>query len=104
MKRNQIIIANEGKQALYEVFRTICEEGDEVLIPTPCYVSYSEQIKLTGAKPVFFETKEENHFRPTLEEVSKDFNPGVKTFISTAPITLPVQFLRRNSWRKSRHS
>jgi len=38
-EESQIVIANGGKQALYEVFRTICEPGDEVLIPTPCYVS-----------------------------------------------------------------
>ena len=75
----------------------ICEEGDEVLIPTPFYVGYSEQIKLTGTKPVFFETKEENHFRLTLEEVSKNFNPEVRFLSSTVPITLPVQFLRRKS-------
>ncbi len=46
---DQILICNGGKQALYQVFRTICEKGDQVLIPTPCYVSYTEQIKLTGA-------------------------------------------------------
>ncbi|MBN2394891.1 MAG: pyridoxal phosphate-dependent aminotransferase [Candidatus Atribacteria bacterium] len=84
-EEDQILITNGGKQALYEVFRTICEEGDEVLIPIPCYVSYAEQIKLTGAKPAFFETKEENHFRPTLEEVSKSFNPNVKAFIVNSP-------------------
>jgi aspartate aminotransferase len=84
-EESQIVISNGGKQALYEVFRTICEEGDEVLIPTPCYVSYAEQIKLTGAKPLFFETKEENHFRPTLEEVKNSFNPKVKAFIINSP-------------------
>jgi aspartate aminotransferase len=82
---DQIIIANGGKQALYELFRTICDEGDEVLIPTPCYVSYAEQIKLTGAKPLFFETKEENNFRPTLEEVKESYNPQVKAFIINSP-------------------
>jgi len=82
---DQIIITNGGKQALYEVFRTICEEGDQVLIPTPCYVSYAEQIKLTGAEPVFFKTKEENNFRPTIEEVSKNYNPNIKAFIINSP-------------------
>jgi len=82
---DQIIICNGGKQALYEVFRTICEEGDQILIPTPCYVSYAEQIKLTGAKPVFFKTKEENNFRPTSEEVIENFNPKVKAFIINSP-------------------
>ena len=82
---DQIIISNGGKQALYILFRTICDEGDEILIPTPCYVSYAEQIKLTGAKPLFFETKEENNFRPTLEEVTESFNPNVKAFIINSP-------------------
>jgi len=82
---DQIIISNGGKQALYEVFRTICEEGDQVLIPTPCYVSYAEQIKLAGAEPVFFKTKEENNFRPTLEEVKANLTPRVKAFIINSP-------------------
>ncbi len=84
-EEDQVIISNGGKQALYELFRTICDEGDEVLIPTPCYVSYAEQIKLTGAKPLFFETKEENNFRPTLEEVKESYNLQVKAFIINSP-------------------
>ena len=82
---DQIIISNGGKQALYEVFRTICEEGDQVLIPTPCYVSYTEQIKLTGAEPIFFKTKEENNFRPTYEEVLANLTPRVKAFVINSP-------------------
>ena len=82
---DQIIISNGGKQALYEVFRTICENGDQVLIPTPCYISYTEQIKLTGAEPIFFKTKEENNFRPTLEEVLENITPNVKAFIINSP-------------------
>ena len=82
---DQIIISNGGKQALYQVFRTICEAGDQVLIPTPCYVSYTEQIKLTGAEPIFFETKEENNFRPTFEEVLANLTPRVKAFIINSP-------------------
>ena len=84
-EEDQIIISNGGKQALYEVFRTICEEGDQVLIPTPCYVSYTEQIKLTGAKPVFFKTKEENNFRPNFEEVEANFTPKIKAFLLNSP-------------------
>jgi aspartate aminotransferase len=82
---SQILICNGGKQALYEIFRTICEEGDQVLIPTPCYVSYAEQIKLTGAEPVFFKTKEENNFRPIFEEVKANLTPRVKAFIINSP-------------------
>ena len=84
-EQDQILICNGGKQALYQVFRTICEKGDQVLIPTPCYVSYTEQIKLTGAEPVFFKTKEENNFRPTFEEVAANLTPRVKAFIINSP-------------------
>ncbi len=99
-EESQIVIANGGKQALYEVFRTICEEGDEVLIPTPCYVSYAEQIKLTGAKPLFFETKEENNFRPTLEEVAESYNPNVKAFIINSPNNPTGSVFEENQLKK----
>jgi len=82
---DQVIITNGAKQALYEVFMTICEEGDEVMIPTPSYVSFAEQIKLTGAKPLFFKTKEENNFRPTFEEVAANLTPRVKVLIINSP-------------------
>jgi len=82
---DQVIITNGAKQALYEVFMTICEEGDEVMIPTPSYVSFAEQIKLTGAKPLFFKTKEENNFRPTFEEVAANLTPRVKVLIINNP-------------------
>jgi len=97
---DQIIISNGGKQALYEVFRTICEDGDQVLIPTPCYVSYAEQIKLTGAEPVFFKTKEENNFRPTFEEVSENFNPNVKAFIINSPNNPTGSIIKKEQLKK----
>ena len=99
-EEDQIIISNGGKQALYELFRTICDKGDEILIPTPCYVSYSEQIKLTGAKPLFFETKEENNFRPTLEEISDSFNPNVKVFIINSPNNPSGSILEKEELKK----
>ncbi len=97
---DQIIISNGGKQALYEVFRTICEDGDQVLIPTPCYVSYAEQIKLTGAEPVFFKTKEENNFRPTFEEVSENFTPNVKAFIINSPNNPTGSIIKKEQLKK----
>ena len=84
-EEEQVIISNGGKQALYELFRCICEKDDQILIPTPCYVSYAEQIKLTGAKPVFFRTKEENNFRPTFKEVEASYHPNIKAFVLNSP-------------------
>jgi len=97
---DQIIISNGGKQALYEVFRAICEEGDEVLIPTPCYVSYTEQIKLTGAEPIFFQTKEENNFRPTFDEVLANLTPRVKAFIINSPNNPTGSVIEKEQLRK----
>lgn len=48
-------------------------------------MSYAEQIKLAGAEPVFFKTKEENNFRPTFEEVSENITLNVKAFIINSP-------------------
>jgi len=80
-----VVVSNGGKQALFEVFSTLCEEGDQVMLPTPCYVSYVEQIKLAGASALLFPTKEENNFRVTFEEVQEHYNPKVKAFVINCP-------------------
>lgn len=82
---SEVIIGNGGKQLLYEAFATLCNPGDEVLIPTPCYVSYADQIRLTGARAVFVPTTEENEFIPRLEDVQKLWNPKVKVFVINSP-------------------
>ena len=99
-EEDQIIISNGGKQALYEVFRTICQEGDQVMIPTPCYVSYAEQIKLTGAKTIFFKTKEEDNFRPTFEEVEANFTPKIKAFVLNSPNNPTGSILEKEQLKK----
>ncbi|MDD5303322.1 MAG: pyridoxal phosphate-dependent aminotransferase [Elusimicrobia bacterium] len=47
-----ILVANGAKQAVYEVLQALCEAGDEVLIPAPCWVTFPEAVKLAGAVPV----------------------------------------------------
>ncbi len=56
---DNIVVFNGSKQALYTIFQTICDPGDQVIIPAPCWVSFAEQVKLTGAAPVFVPTS--NH-------------------------------------------
>ena len=48
-----IVVFNGSKQALYAAFQAICGPGDEVIVPVPCWVSFSEQIKLAGGRPLF---------------------------------------------------
>jgi aspartate aminotransferase len=53
---DNIIVANGAKQAIYETLQTLCDRGDEVLIPSPCWVTFPEAVKLSGATPVLVET------------------------------------------------
>ena len=49
---NQVIVTNGGKQAVYESFQILLNDGDEVIIPTPYWTSYPEAVKLAGGVPV----------------------------------------------------
>lgn len=53
-----VVIFNGSKQALYTIFQTICDPGDEVVIPVPCWVSFSAQVTLAGGRPVFVPTRD----------------------------------------------
>jgi aspartate aminotransferase len=54
-----VVLFNGSKQALYSAFQAICDPGDRVIIPVPCWVSFSEQVRLAGGKPVLVPTR--NH-------------------------------------------
>jgi aspartate aminotransferase len=56
---DQVLVGNGSKQLLYSAFQTLCDPGDEVLIPVPYYVSFAAQVHLGGGKPVFVATR--NH-------------------------------------------
>jgi aspartate aminotransferase len=54
--QNNILITNGAKQALYSLFQILCNPGDEIILPRPCWVSFPEQIKLAGGVPVWVDT------------------------------------------------
>ncbi len=60
-KTSEIIVSTGAKQCLFNTILTICNPGDEVLLPTPCWVSYTEQIKFSGAVPIFINTFQEDY-------------------------------------------
>lgn len=66
---DQIIICTGAKQALYNAFMAICNPGDEVILPTPCWVSYMEIIKMAGGVPVPVPCGEDNGFQPRIEDL-----------------------------------
>lgn len=82
---NQIIVCSGAKHALYNIFQTIINPGDEVIIPTPFWVSYPEQVKLAGGQPVYVEGKEENGFKITPNQLRASISPKVKAIIVNSP-------------------
>lgn len=80
------IITNVGaKQSLFECIQSLVEEGDEVIIPSPYWVSYPEMVKFAGAKPVFIEGKEENGFKIDAKQLKSAINDKTKLFIINSP-------------------
>ena len=61
----QIVISTGAKQSLFNTLQTVCQEGDEVIIISPYWLTYPELIKICGAKPVVVETKAEEGFALT---------------------------------------
>ena len=64
---NQIYVGNGAKQVLYNIFMATLNEGDEVIVPSPYWVSYTEQIKIAGGEPVTAVTTEDTDFKLTPE-------------------------------------
>ncbi|MCL2705911.1 MAG: pyridoxal phosphate-dependent aminotransferase [Spirochaetaceae bacterium] len=82
---DQIIVTTGGKQALYNTLMTICNPGDEVILPTPCWVSYTEMIKLAGGIPVLIKTTEESGFSLDPKEIEKAITPKTTAILINSP-------------------
>ena len=84
-KTSEIIVSTGAKQCLFNTILTICNPGDEVLLPTPCWVSYTEQIKFAGAVPVFIITHQEEDFKLSAAQVEEKITPRTKLIILNSP-------------------
>jgi aspartate aminotransferase len=82
---SEIIVSTGAKHSLYSLFQAIIDEGDEVIIPIPYWVSYPEQVKLAGGTPVYVEGKEENEFKITAEALKKSITKQTKALILNSP-------------------
>ncbi|MCX8028504.1 MAG: pyridoxal phosphate-dependent aminotransferase [Brevinematales bacterium] len=80
-----IVISIGAKQSIYLALSAICNEGDEVIIISPYWVSYIEQIKLVGAKPVILKTKIEDGFIPDIKKLSSLVTSKTKAIIINSP-------------------
>lgn len=84
-KPSQCIISNGGKHSCYNIILATCEEGDEVIIPSPYWLSYPEMAKLAGATPVIVETTDKTEFKVTPQQLRDAITPRTRLFILNSP-------------------
>jgi aspartate aminotransferase len=84
-KPAEIIISNGAKQCLFNAILTVCNPEDEVLLPTPCWVSYTEQIKFAQAVPIFINTYQEDAFKLSAAQVEEKISSKTKLLILNSP-------------------
>lgn len=80
-----IAVTNGGKQSLYNLAQALIEEGDEVIIPAPYWVSYPEMVKLAGGTSVIVETTVDQGYKITPEQLKQAITPQTKLFIFNSP-------------------
>lgn len=82
---DQICVGTGAKQPLFNAVFAVCEAGDEVIIPTPSWVSYEEMVKLAGAEPVYVECKKEDNFNLDIKAISETVSDRTKAIIINTP-------------------
>jgi aspartate aminotransferase len=83
--KSQIMVSCGAKHTLYNLTQVIIDEGDEVIIPSPYWVSYPEQVILAGGTPVIIESREEEGFKIDPDELKKRITSRTKAFILNYP-------------------
>ncbi len=84
-KPGEIMVSCGGKHALYNLFQVIFDQGDEVVVPAPFWVSYPPMLMLAEATPVIIPTREENGFKLTAAELKAKITPKTKGLILNSP-------------------
>lgn len=82
---DQIVVSSGAKHSITNALMATVNPGDEVLIPIPYWVSYPEMVSLVGGKPVLVETKKEQGFKVTLEDIEPHLTDNTKMIILTNP-------------------
>lgn len=82
---SEIIITVGVSEALYLTFAALLNPGDEVIIPTPCFVSYQAEVSLAGGKPVEIYTSMEDDFQPNPAVIEKAITPRTKAILLGYP-------------------
>ena len=81
----QVVVSNGAKHALHNVFTALVNEGDEVIVPTPYWVSYAELIKLAGGRPVLLPTELGDDFKLRPEALRQALTPATRMLLLCSP-------------------
>ncbi len=82
---NEVMVSSGGKQVFYNLCQTILNKGDEVIIPSPYWVSYPDIVILANATPVFIEAGLYQEFKITAEQLESSINANTKLFVLNSP-------------------
>lgn len=82
---DQVAVTIGAKQALYNLFQVLLDEGDEVIVPAPYWVSYLDQVKLAGGVPVVIEGSEEQSFKITPKQLEQAVSEKTRVLILNSP-------------------
>ncbi|HUB11556.1 MAG TPA: pyridoxal phosphate-dependent aminotransferase, partial [Acetobacteraceae bacterium] len=82
---DEILIVNGAKQAIFDGLMATCNPGDEVIIPTPAWISYTDMAKFAGATPVFVPCPQNNGFRLQAEALDAAITPRTKWLLLNSP-------------------
>ena len=82
---SQIIVSNGAKHSIFNACYAVLEEGDEVIIPAPYWLTYPEVVKVCGATPVYIDCKKENKFKFSAADLKAAITPKTKMLIFNSP-------------------
>lgn len=82
---NEVMVSSGGKQVFYNLCQAILNDGDEVIIPAPYWVSYPDIVILADATPVIIETGIEQGFKITAQQLESEINSNTKLVVLTSP-------------------
>lgn len=82
---NQIVVSNGAKHCISNALLAICNPGDEIILPSPYWVSYYELVKMAGAVPVLVDSDHYNNFRIRTEDIKNAITPRTKAIILNSP-------------------
>ncbi len=85
-KPSEIVVTVGAKLGLFLIFFALLDKGDEVLLPTPYWVTYEDQIKLCGGVPVYIRLSPKNNFKLTYEDVKKHITKRTKIIVINSPV------------------